>query len=126
MLIIFMYIYFFQFYSGECVPYIPYRLLFLVWTHAKHLSGYYQQDAHEFLIASLNILHLHCKGNFSLTSFRLIYFFLMCILIHLLNIFLFFLGMNVLHANNDRICNCIIDQIFTGFLQSELVCVKCK
>ena len=44
-------------------PHTPYRLLHLVWTHARHLAGYEQQDAHEFLIAALDVLHQHCKGK---------------------------------------------------------------
>ena len=52
-----------QFYSGHRSPHIPFRLLHLVWTHAKHLAGYEQQDAHEFLIAALDVLHRHCKGD---------------------------------------------------------------
>lgn len=51
-----------QFYSGVSMPHTPYRLLHLVWTHARHLAGYEQQDAHEFLIAALDVLHQHCKG----------------------------------------------------------------
>lgn len=53
----------FQFYSGHRSPHIPFRLLHLVWTHARHLAGYEQQDAHEFLIAALDVLHRHCKGQ---------------------------------------------------------------
>ncbi|KAG7256232.1 hypothetical protein CRUP_032373, partial [Coryphaenoides rupestris] len=52
-----------EFYSGHRSPHIPFRLLHLVWTHAKHLAGYEQQDAHEFLIAALDVLHRHCKGD---------------------------------------------------------------
>lgn len=52
-----------QFYSGHRWPHIPFRLLHLVWTHARHLAGYEQQDAHEFLIAALDVLHRHCKGD---------------------------------------------------------------
>lgn len=52
-----------EFYSGHRSPHIPYRLLHLVWTHARHLAGYEQQDAHEFLIAALDVLHRHCKGK---------------------------------------------------------------
>ncbi|XP_013792247.2 ubiquitin carboxyl-terminal hydrolase 22-B-like, partial [Limulus polyphemus] len=56
-----------EFYSGKSTPHIPYRLLHLVWTHARHLAGYEQQDAHEFFIATLDVLHRHCKGrNYSL------------------------------------------------------------
>ena len=52
-----------QFYSGISATYIPYRLLHLVWTSARHLAGYEQQDAHEFLIAALDLLHRHCIGK---------------------------------------------------------------
>jgi uncharacterized UBP type Zn finger protein len=55
-----------QFYSGHRSPHIPYKLLHLVWTHARHLAGYEQQDAHEFLIAALDVLHRHCKGEWCL------------------------------------------------------------
>ena len=44
---------------------MPVKLLHLVWTHAKHLAGYEQQDAHEFFISTLNILHRHSSGMFS-------------------------------------------------------------
>ncbi|CAB1311954.1 unnamed protein product [Coregonus sp. 'balchen'] len=84
------------FYSGHRSPHIPFRLLHLVWTHARHLAGYEQQDAHEFLIAALDVLHRHCKGD----------------------------G-NGKKANNPNNCNCIIDQIFTGGLQSDVTCQVC-
>ncbi|KAL3211135.1 hypothetical protein MRX96_000820 [Rhipicephalus microplus] len=77
-------------------PHIPYRLLHLVWTHARHLAGYEQQDAHEFFIATLDVLHRHCKGT------------------------------NGMSTTNPHHCNCIIDQIFTGGLQSDVVCQSCK
>ncbi|XP_023932520.1 ubiquitin carboxyl-terminal hydrolase 22-like [Lingula anatina] len=85
-----------EFYSGVRTPHIPYRLLHLVWTHARHLAGYEQQDAHEFLIAALDLLHRHCKGN------------------------------NGLSSSNPHHCNCIIDQIFTGGLQSDVTCKECN
>ncbi|XP_074598990.1 ubiquitin carboxyl-terminal hydrolase nonstop isoform X2 [Brevipalpus obovatus] len=83
-----------EFYSGKSTPHIPYRLLHLVWTHARHLAGYEQQDAHEFFIATLDVLHRHCTNGNS--------------------------------DNNSHHCNCIIDQIFTGGLQSDVVCQSCK
>ncbi|XP_045065635.1 ubiquitin carboxyl-terminal hydrolase 22 isoform X3 [Coregonus clupeaformis] len=86
-----------EFYSGHRSPHIPFRLLHLVWTHARHLAGYEQQDAHEFLIAALDVLHRHCKGD----------------------------G-NGKKANNPNNCNCIIDQIFTGGLQSDVTCQVCQ
>ncbi|XP_039216460.1 ubiquitin carboxyl-terminal hydrolase 22 isoform X2 [Crotalus tigris] len=85
-----------EFYSGHRSPHIPYRLLHLVWTHARHLAGYEQQDAHEFLIAALDVLHRHCKGDD-----------------------------NGKKASNPNHCNCIIDQIFTGGLQSDVTCQVC-
>uniref|UniRef100_A0A4W5Q538 Ubiquitin carboxyl-terminal hydrolase n=1 Tax=Hucho hucho TaxID=62062 RepID=A0A4W5Q538_9TELE len=84
-----------EFYSGHRSPHIPFRLLHLVWTHARHLAGYEQQDAHEFLIAALDVLHRHCKDD------------------------------NGKKANNPNNCNCIIDQIFTGGLQSDVTCQVC-
>ncbi|VDM94975.1 unnamed protein product [Thelazia callipaeda] len=82
-----------EFYSGNTTPYKPNRFLNLVWTHARHLAGYEQQDAHEFFIAALDVLHRH-SGSSS-PNF----------------------------TPND--CNCIIDWIFTGKLQSDLTCSIC-
>lgn len=89
-----------EFYSGKSTPHIPLKLLHLVWTHARHLAGYEQQDAHEFLIATLDILHRHCKGA----------------------------DVNIQEAivNNPHNCDCIIDQIFTGGLQSDVICQACN
>ena len=98
---------FFQFYSGKSTPHIPFKLLHLVWTHARHLAGYEQQDAHEFLIATLDILHRHCKGL--LKDGKDSKFIT-----------------NGDASHNPHQCNCIIDQIFTGSLQSDVVCQKCK
>lgn len=89
-----------EFYSGKSTPHIPLRLLHLVWTHARHLAGYEQQDAHEFLIATLDILHRHCKGIDTSTQEAI--------------------------ANDPHNCDCIIDQIFTGGLQSDVICQSCN
>uniref|UniRef100_A0A914DHB0 Ubiquitin carboxyl-terminal hydrolase n=2 Tax=Acrobeloides nanus TaxID=290746 RepID=A0A914DHB0_9BILA len=51
-----------EFYSGEKQPYVPHRMLHLVWTHAKQLAGYEQKDAHEFFISALNVLHKHSES----------------------------------------------------------------
>ncbi|XP_029785510.1 ubiquitin carboxyl-terminal hydrolase 27 [Suricata suricatta] len=85
-----------ELYSGNPSPHVPYKLLHLVWIHARHLAGYRQQDAHEFLIAALDVLHRHCKGDDAGKA-----------------------------ANNPNHCNCIIDQIFTGGLQSDVTCQAC-
>ncbi|XP_036271699.1 ubiquitin carboxyl-terminal hydrolase 51 [Pipistrellus kuhlii] len=83
-------------YSGSRTPHIPYKLLHLIWIHAEHLAGYRQQDAHEFLIAILDVLHRHSKDD----------------------------GVGP-EANAFNCCNCIIDQIFTGGLQSDVTCQTC-
>ncbi|XP_030315667.1 ubiquitin carboxyl-terminal hydrolase 22 isoform X9 [Calypte anna] len=115
-----------EFYSGHRSPHIPYRLLHLVWTHARHLAGYEQQDAHEFLIAALDVLHRHCKDSSiknkckaylslrvrSFRSSRALHFLEKC-------------DDNGKKANNPNHCNCIIDQIFTGGLQSDVTCQVC-
>ncbi|XP_071443594.1 ubiquitin carboxyl-terminal hydrolase 22 [Hetaerina americana] len=85
-----------EFYSGNRAPLVLHRLLHLIWTHARHLAGYEQQDAHEFFIATLDVLHRHCKGSSPVPS------------------------------SNPHHCNCIIDQIFTGGLQSDVVCQACN
>lgn len=102
-----------EFYSGARGPLSLHRLLHLIWNHARHLAGYEQQDAHEFFIATLDVLHRHCK-----------------------------ISMNEIAAaaadkskqsqqqlqqqENPTQCNCIIDQIFTGGLQSDVVCQACN
>ncbi|VDP05248.1 unnamed protein product [Soboliphyme baturini] len=50
-----------EFYCGAKTPYIPFQLLYLVWNHAPNLAGYKQQDAHEFFIAILDVMHRHSK-----------------------------------------------------------------
>ncbi|XP_029067781.1 ubiquitin carboxyl-terminal hydrolase 22 isoform X2 [Monodon monoceros] len=145
-----------EFYSGHRSPHIPYKLLHLVWTHARHLAGYEQQDAHEFLIAALDVLHRHCKGEHctgrskgeklkahgvslprpcgnldppaapALPLGSAAWQWAGC------------LGGpgsqshrllpgddNGKKANNPNHCNCIIDQIFTGGLQSDVTCQVC-
>lgn len=85
-----------EFYSGSKAPLTLHKLLHLIWTHARHLAGYEQQDAHEFFIATLDVLHRHCEAA------------------------------PILIKDNPHHCNCIIDQIFTGGLQSDVVCQACK
>jgi len=93
-----------EFYSGTKAPLTLHRLLHLIWTHARHLAGYEQQDAHEFFIAALDVLHRHCKGPIDHQSS---------------------LPQTNCQENVVNRCNCIIDQIFTGGLQSDVVCQAC-
>ena len=79
-----------EFYSGAKSPLVPHLLLHMTWQHAHHLAGYEQQDAHEFFIATLDLLHRH-----------------------------------LIHRTEKRpgsACDCIVDTIFTGKLQSDVVC----
>ena len=79
-----------EFYSGAKSPLVPHLLLHMTWQHAHHLAGYEQQDAHEFFIATLDLLHRH-----------------------------------LIHRTERRpgsACDCIVDTIFTGKLQSDVVC----
>lgn len=53
-----------EFYSSEKgAPISLHGLLHLIWNNARHLAGYEQQDAHEFFIATLDLLHTHCKNG---------------------------------------------------------------
>lgn len=82
-----------EFYSGKTAPYSLHDLLVLIWKNASHLAGYKQQDAHEFFIATLNLLHTHFRDS---------------------------------SRSQQDPCNCIIDEIFTGELLSDLVCTTCR
>lgn len=83
------------------MPLVIPELLHIVWTDATDLaSEEQQQDAHEFFIATLNILHKHFLDAMPKTY--------------------------DLSLENDKKCPCIVDQIFTGELQSDLVCQSCR
>jgi len=82
-----------EFFQNIKAPFSPHKLLYMIWTHAHHLAGYEQQDAHEFFIATLDLLHRH--------------------LIYKTNI-------------QPSQCSCIVDTIFTGKLQSDVVCQVCQ
>ncbi|XP_014099926.1 ubiquitin carboxyl-terminal hydrolase nonstop [Bactrocera oleae] len=120
-----------EFYSGSRSPLSLHRLLHLIWNHAKHLAGYEQQDAHEFFIATLDVLHRHCiKAKTEVES------------ANKLNNATSSSGSGTggssgsgshntntaanVNSNCPTQCNCIIDQIFTGMLQSDVVCQECK
>ncbi|XP_066995037.2 ubiquitin carboxyl-terminal hydrolase 22-like [Anabrus simplex] len=85
-----------EFYSGKKEPLALHRLLHLIWTQAHHLASHKQHDAHELFIAMLDILHKHCKDSTELA------------------------------LANPQHCNCIIDEMFTGRLQSDVVCQSCN
>lgn len=92
-----------EFYSGNKGPLTLHRLLHMIWTHARHLAGYEQQDAHEFFIATLDVLHRHCKASAPALPEN-----------------------ENSKRDNPNQCSCIIDTIFTGGLQSDVVCQACN
>ena len=47
----------FQFYNGGKEPLSLNRLLYLIWRNKQLLAAYEQQDAHEFFIAILDLIH---------------------------------------------------------------------
>ncbi|KAI0671661.1 cysteine proteinase [Trametes maxima] len=50
-------------YSENSVPYGPIELLAKTWRTSSELSGYAQQDAHEFFITALNHIHATSRGS---------------------------------------------------------------
>lgn len=102
-----------EFYNGTRGPLSLHRLLHLIWTHARHLAGYEQQDAHEFFIATLDVLHRHCKNAKSEVE-------------KLERKDKKDISKEKEVETNPAHCTCIIDQIFTGRLQSDVVCQSCN
>jgi len=83
--------------------FVAHNLLYLVWTHARHLAGYEQQDAHEFLIATLDLLHRHSNSAFPSSS----------------------TPSSAGSSNASHQCRCIVDRLFGGRLQSDVTCQAC-
>lgn len=125
-----------EFYSGSRSPLSLHRLLHLIWNHAKHLAGYEQQDAHEFFIATLDVLHRHCiKAKTEVESANKMNNATSSSVggtggagsgIHNTNTNANANANANVNSNCPTQCNCIIDQIFTGMLQSDVVCQECK
>lgn len=94
-----------DFYSGDTKPLSLHRMLNLIWNQCSQMAGYEQKDAHEFFIATLDLLH----DSFASTLLRKEK------------------GIELAPKNKAPTrCSCIIDQIFTGRLQSDVVCQACK
>lgn len=92
-------VFFQEFYKGTGGPFSLPNFLRLIWSNDKQLAGSQQQDAHEFFMSTLNLLHQDCSYN---------------------------MGKAAIGSEHARRCNCIIHQIFSGCLQSELHCQNCK
>ncbi|EFA77649.1 hypothetical protein PPL_12256 [Heterostelium album PN500] len=52
-----------QVFTGLKNPYTPHHFLYSCWNYSNYLASYEQQDAHEFLISSLNGIHQHIGGT---------------------------------------------------------------
>ncbi|KAM0747087.1 cysteine proteinase [Meredithblackwellia eburnea MCA 4105] len=50
-------------FSNEPTPFGPTSILYSVWLSSSELSGYAQQDAHEFLISAMNLIHATTPGS---------------------------------------------------------------
>ncbi|CDO74952.1 hypothetical protein BN946_scf184945.g24 [Trametes cinnabarina] len=62
-----------QVYSENSAPYGPIQLLAKTWRTSSELSGYAQQDAHEFFITALNHIHATSRGSTSLQCICIIH-----------------------------------------------------
>ncbi|KAI0368632.1 cysteine proteinase [Pilatotrama ljubarskyi] len=60
-------------YSENSAPYGPIDLLAKMWRISSELSGYAQQDAHEFFITALNHIHATSRGSTSLQCICIIH-----------------------------------------------------
>ncbi|GMR36679.1 hypothetical protein PMAYCL1PPCAC_06874 [Pristionchus mayeri] len=88
------------FYNGNNRhSFVPHTMLHTVWTRSS-LTGYSQHDAHEFFITAIEMLHRDSRTEDPFKS----------------------PSMN--HSSRD--CKCIVDQLFTGQLQSDLKCFSCE
>ncbi|PAA71913.1 hypothetical protein BOX15_Mlig023870g2 [Macrostomum lignano] len=97
-----------EFYSDCDNPFVPSSTLHLIWVHAHHLAGYEQQDAHEFLMAALNLLHQHFQADSGSGEPN------GCTVGHQLQL-----------QQQRSPCRCIVDQVFSGEFQSDLKCLGC-
>lgn len=52
-----------QIYSTSAIPHGPTSFLHTTWRASHELSGYSQQDAHEFFISALNQIHTTSRGS---------------------------------------------------------------
>mmetsp|Transcript_12334 Transcript_12334/g.18401 ORF Transcript_12334/g.18401 Transcript_12334/m.18401 type:complete len:624 (-) Transcript_12334:65-1936(-) len=85
-----------QIFNGATNPLSPHRILYAIWKQSKHLSGYRQQDAHEFLASVLDGLHLClcCKKRGA--------------------------------TSTSKINDSVIHRIFGGRIRSDVWCHKCQ
>lgn len=56
-----------EIYSTSTAPFGPTSFLATMWKVSAEVSGYAQQDAHEFFITALNQIHETCRGSTSIS-----------------------------------------------------------
>ncbi|KZT73568.1 cysteine proteinase [Daedalea quercina L-15889] len=62
-----------EMYSENATPYGPASFLATTWRASAELSGYAQQDAHEFFMAALNHIHSTSRGSTKLSCICIIH-----------------------------------------------------
>lgn len=83
--------------GGLDMPFlVPRDVLDIIWRHSKDLARYAQHDAHEFLLAAVNLLSSHCKGDEKPGA-----------------------------KGEERLGINIVQTLFCGTLQSDVVCREC-
>ncbi|CAM8913240.1 unnamed protein product [Rhodiola kirilowii] len=82
-------------YSGDRSPYSPAQFLYSWWQHSSNLATYEQQDAHEFFISMLDLIHEKEVKK----SCR--------------------------HPKDNSECVCIAHVVFSGLLRSDVTCATC-
>lgn len=86
---------------------IPSNLLYSVWIFAEHLTGYEQQDAHEFLIALLDGLTIHLERYHDEKSFN------------------YSNGELITNGDNENYTG-LVNEVYAGVLRSDLYCQVCN
>ncbi|CAG0886736.1 unnamed protein product [Cyprideis torosa] len=121
-----------QFYNGGKEPLSLNRLLYLVWRNKQLLAAYEQQDAHEFFIAILDLIHKRFEETKSAVSkTSMLNGIVTQSSLKLKKGILSSLLGSPPHCSVDQSrplrpkCDCVVDAIFGGFLQSDLICPSC-
>uniref|UniRef100_A0A7N0V4R6 ubiquitinyl hydrolase 1 n=1 Tax=Kalanchoe fedtschenkoi TaxID=63787 RepID=A0A7N0V4R6_KALFE len=82
-------------YSGDRTPYSPAQFLYSWWQHSSNLATYEQQDAHEFFISMLDLIHeKETKESCDLSK-------------------------------DSGECTCVAHGAFSGLLRSDVTCATC-
>ena len=91
------------FYSGDHSPFGPQRILLSMWTHAEHLAGYAQQDAHELYMSLLDGLHHYTRSAEQLQQQQ-----------------------QQSASGAPPLCSCVVHTIYGGQLRSDVQCSTCQ